>query len=154
MRKLIVCGLLATFTALAGCGGGAGDAPELAPASGTVLYNDKPISGATVTFIIEGKPLATGLTNAEGKFTITTGGRPGAPVGSAKVSIAKASAAAVDMSAMKPEDMAKMAQENRGAMPTPKSEIPLKFGDPVKGGLVATVGTDGAQNVFEFRLVD
>ena len=108
MRVLcIIC-----VAAFAGCGG-ATDAPDLAKAEGVVLYKDAPLAGAMVTFVVEGSPLATGETNGEGKFVISTGGRPGAPVGSAKVGIVKNKAAAKDTSQLSPEDMIKMAEAGR-----------------------------------------
>jgi len=76
-----------------GCGGGAGG-PDLVPVTGTVLYQGKPIAGATVTMQPEKGPIANGFTDAEGKFRMTTGGRPGVPVGNAKVGITKQKLAA------------------------------------------------------------
>ncbi len=143
---------LVCLVALAGCGGSS-DAPSLVAASGTVFYKDAPISGAVVTFEVEKAPLAVGTTNPEGKFTITTGGRPGAPLGTAKVGIIKAGAQK-DMTAMKPEDMRKMQMESGGNTPMAEPEIPLKYGDPQKSGLTAALDADGAKNVFEFRLQD
>ena len=145
--------LLLLAATIVGCGG-SGDAPNLVAATGTVFYQDKPLAGATVTFQVEKAPISTGLTNAEGKFTMTTGGRTGAPLGPAKVGITKAAATQQDMTAMKPEDMQKMQMENQGITPVAKPEIPEKYGNPEKSGLVATLEADGSKNVFEFRLVD
>lgn len=139
---------------LAGCSGGPADDPDLVPATGTVMYNNKPVSGATITFIIEKAPIATGSTDAEGKFSMTTGGRPGAPVGNAKVSITKVSAAQDNLASMTPADMANMAAKGNMTIAETKEEIPSKYNAPDKSGLVATVDKDGTKNVFEFRLVD
>lgn len=154
MRPLGICGVLILPLILSvGCGGG-GDSQVLVSATGTVYYEDQPISGATVTFRIEGAPLATGITNSEGKFVMTTGGRPGAPIGNAKVGIAKVSAPKEDLTSMTPEDMQKM-QIAQGDSPAEiKSEIPVKFANPDGSELVATLDTDGSKNVFEFRLSD
>lgn len=139
---------------ICGCGG-VSDEPDLVAATGTVLYNDSPVSGATVTFIVENAPIATGLTNAEGKFVMSTGGRPGAPLGNAKVGIAKSSSVAAMAGDPKPEDMMKMAAENMGKnVQAPPPEVPLKYGKPEGSGLTATLDKDGSKNVFEFRLVD
>ncbi|MFT4557330.1 MAG: hypothetical protein ACI8P0_001944 [Planctomycetaceae bacterium] len=153
MRSLGIWGVLVLLPVLSvGCGGG--DSLALVSATGTVYYKDQPVSGATVTFRIEGAPLAMGITNSEGKFVMTTGGRPGAPIGNAKVGIAKTSAQEEDLTSMKPEDMQTM-QIAQGDSPSEiKSEIPEKFASPDRSELVATLDTDGSMNVFEFRLVD
>jgi hypothetical protein len=75
-------------------------------------------------------------------------------LGPAKVGIAKVTATQQDMTAMKPEDMQKMQMQNKGVTPMAKPEIPEKYGNPEKSGLVATLDADGGKNVFEFRLVD
>ncbi|MEJ7592318.1 MAG: hypothetical protein WKF77_12275 [Planctomycetaceae bacterium] len=142
---------------LAGCSGGESDAPNLVAANGTVLYKDQPIAGATVTFVVEKSPLATGTTNAEGKFTITTGGRPGAPLGNAKVGVSKAAPAVSAMGGeMKPEDLVKMSAESMktGGAAVAEPEIPIKYGNPETSGLTAVLDADGSKNVFEFRLQD
>ena len=154
MRCPGVCGMLLLAALVCGCGGES-DAPSLVAATGTVLYNDKPISGADVTFMVEGSPIASGTTNAEGKFTISTGGRPGAPIGKAKVGITKAAATAAGGGDMKPEDLMKMSTENMGkTVEPPKPELPVNYGTPESSGLTAELDKDGTKNVFEFRLVD
>lgn len=151
MRNVIAgCGLLILA---AGCGGGVSDAPQLVPASGTVLVNDAPIVGANVTFQVEGKPIANGTTNAEGKFTLTTGGRPGAPLGNAKVGISKITGSQENMTTMKPEDMMNMQKQSKGVTPGLTEEIPQKYGNPATSGLTADLSENGDSNVFEFRLV-
>ena len=141
------------LVAIVGCGG-VNDAPNLVAATGTVLYNNEPVSGATVTFIVEKAPLATGTTDAEGKFVLTTGGRPGAPLGNAKVSISKVSASQENLTSMKPEDMANMAAQGKMKLAESKPAIPLKYATPDKSGLTAALDANAESNVFEFRLVD
>ena len=140
-----------------GCGGSSG--PVLSTVTGTVLYQNKPISGATVTMISEKGLISNGFTDKDGKFRMTTGGRAGVPVGSAKVGVVKMSAPAAaptDLKSMKPEDMARMQKAGGGVAKelTPKSEIPLKYADPAKSTLVAVVDRDGSKNVFEYILVE
>lgn len=142
-------------TTLLGCGGS--DGPLLSSVTGTVLYQNKPISGATVTMISEKGLMSNGFTDKEGKFRMTTGGRAGVPVGNAKVGIVKMSGAAtVDIKSMKPEDMAKLQKAGGGVAKdlSPKSEIPTKYADPEKSKLIAVVDRDGRKNVFEYILVE
>lgn len=154
MRVLAFCSIIPVVLLVTGCGGGPDDAPSLVSATGVVLYKGEPVSGANVTFIVENAPIASGSTDAEGKFSMTTGGRPGAPLGNAKVAISKASASAAATSNMTAEDMAKMAAQGQMSLGTTKEELPAKYAQPDKSGLVATLDPDGAKNVFEFRLVD
>jgi len=142
------------MVAIMGCGGGA-TGPKLVKVKGKVNYNGKPVAGATVTLTYDQPgPLCNGFTNAEGQFTVTTGGRPGAMVGNAKVAITKASAAAAKPE-MKPEDLAKMAVEGGYKQEdVAKPEIPVKYANPQTSGLTAAVVADASQNDFEFNLVD
>ena len=154
MRFQLLCALLMLGTSLLGCGGGS-DAPKLANASGIVTYKGIPVSGALVTFVVPKSPLATGTTDAEGKFTLSTGGRPGVPIGNATVGIVKHAAAAADMSKMTPADMAKMAEKTKmAAIPMPTSEIPEKYANPELSTLVAIIDADATKNVFEYKLLD
>lgn len=153
--RKVVC--LLAVVIISGCGGG--DAgPDLVPVTGTVLYQGKPLSGATVTMQPEKGPLANGFTDAEGKFRMSTGGRAGVPVGNVKVGIKKSAAAAVtaEPKAMKPEDMMSMQKAGGGVAKEleAKPEIPLKYATPESSGLVAIVDKDAKKNVFEYVLVD
>ena len=149
---------LSLFAIICLCGCGAADTLTLAPVTGTVLYNGKPISGATVAMISEKGQMANGFTDSEGKFRMTTGGRPGVPVGLAKVGISKMSgnAAPVDIKNLKPEDMMKIQKTTGGVAKdlAPKSEIPSKYAKPEESKLTAAVDKDGKKNVFEFILVE
>lgn len=71
----------------AGCGGGV-DHPDLAEVTGTVTLDDKPLSGAKVTFSPqEGRP-SEGTTDSEGKYELSyTPGVPGAELGQHTVRI-------------------------------------------------------------------
>ncbi len=155
MRYQLLSATLFACLTFSGCGGGEADAPSLALVTGTVTFKGKPISGADVTFSVKGKPLAIGQTDADGKFTLTTGRRFGAPIGKAKVGISKRGENPDFKADMKPEDMAKMAKMNKGApVKMPKPVIPLKYGDPEVSKLEADIGADGSKNVFKYDLVD
>ncbi len=148
---------LLVITSLCGCG--SSDTLTLAPVTGTVLFKGKPLSGATVTMMSEKGQMANGFTDGEGKFRMTTGGRPGVPVGLAKVGISKmaGNAALGDSNKkVKPEDMMIMQKAGGGVAKdlVPKSEIPAKYSKPEESKLTAAVDKDGKKNVFEFILVE
>jgi len=150
---LVSRGLLVTLVlgivalALSGCGE---SGPTLYPASGTVTYNGKPVEGASVTFTPESGPIGVGTTDAAGKYTIATLGKPGAVPGENKVSVSKASTVGAGKQ-MTPEDMMKL--QKGGA--TTKAELPEKYSSPITSGLPpANVTADGAKNVFNFELTD
>ena len=147
---------LLVITSLFGCG--SSDTLTLAPVTGTVLFKGKPLSGATVTMISEKGQMANGFTDGEGKFRMTTGGRPGVPVGLAKVGISKmaGNAASSDNKKVKPEDMMIMQKAGGGVAKdlVPKSEIPSKYSKPEESKLTAAVDKNGNKNSFEFILVE
>ena len=147
---------LLVITSLFGCG--SSDTLTLAPVTGTVLFKGKPLSGATVTMISEKGQMANGFTDGEGKFRMTTGGRPGVPVGLAKVGISKmaGNAASSDNKKVKPEDMVIMQKAGGGVAKdlVPKSEIPSKYSKPEESKLTAAVDKNGNKNSFEFILVE
>jgi len=152
--------LLVTSLALvtiAGCGG---DGPSIAKVTGKVTLKGAPIKGATVQFYPEKGPMAIGITDDQGSFTLTTNGRPGAPIGLNKVAISKAApapAAGAMPTNPTPEDMAKMAAaaaQGGGLKRSepPKSEVPDQYSNPSTSNLTADVSTNAAQNTFEFNL--
>jgi hypothetical protein len=78
--------LLILAAGLAGCGGP--KKPTTHTVSGIVLYKDKPLANVGVTFYPEKGRSATGKTDAEGRFTLTTfGPSDGALPGKHKVAI-------------------------------------------------------------------
>jgi len=140
MHRLL---LLVSLVALLGCSRGHGTASV----SGTVLYKNQPVDGATVNLLPKAeqpsaKP-AHGKTDASGRFTLITYFGPddqpsGAMPGEYAVTITK-----ID--------------EPQGAFdphkdPAPKNHLPPKYGMPQQSRLTATI-KPGA-NRLEFKLED
>ncbi|MCA9035263.1 MAG: hypothetical protein KDA91_09040 [Planctomycetaceae bacterium] len=88
MNRAILTSFLC-LCSIAGCGE-ASDAPATAPVSGVVMLNGQPLPEAVVTFHPESGPSGIGLADANGKYTVKTNGRNGAPVGKCKVTVAVA----------------------------------------------------------------
>jgi len=75
------------LAALAGCGGGGLD---LVPVSGTLRLDGRPVEDAAVMFSpVDGRPVASGTTDAQGTFRLTTTNKPGALVGEHRVTVTK-----------------------------------------------------------------
>jgi hypothetical protein len=68
--------------------------PTLYPVSGTVTVGSAPLTGGVLTFHPEDsggdkpKPSPTGQVEKDGKYSLTTLGKPGAPLGKYKVTVA------------------------------------------------------------------
>jgi hypothetical protein len=89
-KPLWIVPVLVLFAA--GCGGKTEKLPDLVPVSGTVTYDGAPLVGAFINFVPqEGTPGsgASGTSDAEGKYQLTTGNRnePGTAAGKYKVTI-------------------------------------------------------------------
>ena len=141
-RKFLALGIVVgVSTWFAGCGGDPGDAPETVAAKGTVTVDGQPMAGLSVAFIPASGKLATGETDDQGNFTLTTN-EPGdgAVVGSYSVAINRIQEATEAMPGMdgykKPE-------------PPPFAR---KYTDAQTSGLTATVDADPAKNDFKFDL--
>jgi len=164
---------------MAGCSKGPGITTY--PITGTVTYQDKPVSGASVYFIRDNPdaPRSTGITDADGKYTLTTYINPkqilkGAVADRYRVTIVKEppSEAAANAPVGDPSDpeyqkkslemMIKMAGPAPGANgravgttaeTKPKSLVPERYSKPETSGLQATVVT-GQNDPIDFKLTD
>jgi len=162
--------ILVSFCGLSlGCGGST-DEPKLAQATGVVMFQDKPLPDATVTFIPKNGPIAIGHTDEEGAFSFSTGPKPGAVIGSGTVTVICLEGAHLDADtesnnkAETDEDAAKAVAElekqadaaaaTESESPKSKSIIPAKYSRPRLSGLTATVAADPEKNEFRFVLVD
>jgi len=126
------------LTLLTGCGGG----PKPLPVSGVVTLDGQPVADAGVMFCpAENGPMASGTTDAKGKFQLKTTNALGAMAGQYRVAISK-----------KEESGPK----SKSGMIDPrlikvKWIIPQKYSNPETSGLKAAVGRD--QSEFTFALV-
>ncbi len=143
------CGASCVAIVLAGCGGGGA---KLFPATGTVIYKNQPVEGAVVSFRCEAaNKTATGTTDAQGRFDLTTyqGGK-GAVAGKHKVIVTKMSAPSGGAAgATSMED----AFKKPSAAAQAKSLLPPKYGDAARPLLEYTVSPDAA-NDFKIELTD
>ncbi len=140
---------LLSVVLLLGCSGSEEnpDWAKRAPASGTVLYQGKPIEGAIVTFANNAaQAAATGVTDSAGHFDLTTyTDRDGAVPGQQVVSIRK-----VDVIDKAPQD-ADLSAGGMGPPPEVHWVIPQKYSIADQSGLTAEV-TEAGPNDFTFDL--
>ena len=126
--------VLGSFS-LAGCGD---SHPATIDVTGQVLHNGQPVEGANVVFTPDG-PLATGMTDAQGKFTLRTFSEgDGAIAGTHRVTITK-------------NVPGPSTPEN--PYPTVTNMLPPEYARPDSSGLTADVSSD-KENVFRFELID
>lgn len=152
MNVLWRCAVLLVFAIVSGCGGTSLREPT-APVTGVVTYNGEPVGGATVVFgpaSGQDQP-ATGTTDAEGRFTLTTYEQgDGAILGQFTVTISKTRT----IGGMT-EDEEHAAIEAGKEIEAAKTvdELPEKYKDGLQSGLTANVEA-GRDNHFEFPLTD
>ena len=109
-----------------GCGS---DGPQLAPVEGVVMLEGEPLEGAVVLFQpSEGGKPATGLTDAAGKFVLSTHEQgDGAQVGVNKVSVTKELPSA------------NAANVEEGEITDVELGTPARYASPDLSGLTVTV---------------
>jgi hypothetical protein len=147
--------MLAILFVAAGCGR---KVEQVVPVEGTVEYKGKPVVGAAVTFQPEHGKSATGVTDENGRFVLTTYSTgDGAVVGTHKVTIVPLNVPSQDK--YEPESSAgKLDEVNEPITgddaPTIKSTaIPAKYADPGSSGLKSEIRV-GADNKPAFKLTD
>jgi len=149
-----------------GCGGG----PRVYKAGGTVTYKGQPVDGAQVTFAYDNGNFANGITDANGKFSLTYLGTPGGAVpGKCKVAVVKQkTAAAMTMSGpsgppKSKEDFDKQRKDQVEGMKTIAGEnakladtalLPTKYADATTSGFAFEISTDESKNNFTLDLKD
>jgi len=121
MKLLIPFGFISLVFAISGCGSDAPKGPEklsTTPVDGIVTLNGKPAAEVSISLHhSEGKVAPRGMSDKDGKFSISTYGKDdGAPIGKYKVTAAK--------------NMTKEISPGVLAPPPPggfKSDIPAKY---------------------------
>ncbi len=115
---------------------------------GTVLRRGQLVADATVIFEPLGStPAATGTTDKEGRFVLTTfETNDGAVPGEYRVAVRKVQTVKSERPANAPDDL---------AMPTPDEKwlLPIKYGNTTTSGLTASVKAD-AKNDLKFELIE
>lgn len=145
---------LAGIQGCSGGGGGGGD-PNGKVVTGTVTYNGSPVEGANVTFM-SANASAFGLTDAAGKYQLTTATGEKVSLGDYQVSIVKKeSAAGADAGGDEPfnEETYVPPDPDAPPPPEPKDLLPARYADATTSELSATVTADGENN-FDFTLSD
>ncbi len=141
MSRFVFSAVLLSGMFLIGCGDNS-DAPKLVAVEGVVTWKGKPLTDAGVAFTPEAGPVAIGRTDAQGHFSLSTQGRPGAMIGMHRVTI--------DAYENAPTGATNGIDSDRPAVPV--SRIPAKFTDLANSGLASQVSESTGNNRFEFHL--
>lgn len=135
-RTLRSCGLLLAFLVL-GCGRN----EKLTPVQGRVFYRHRPLPGGTIVFTPDVErggsgPLACGVIDADGHYTLHTGDKLGVAPGWHRVTIAP------------PSEMAGTGVSGTGmggtGVPPVHIELPRQYSDPTQSGLFCRIVADAA----------
>lgn len=132
-----------------GCGGKPAG-PKLYSVKGKVTLEGSPLPNATVTFQPESGPIASGVTDVNGEFSLKTGAAEGAVAGTHRVAVVAMSGEKI-MENPTPDDLAAMSLTGK-PLPQPKSLIPERYSKFETSQLTATVSEDASQNVVTLEL--
>ena len=159
--------LLTMLSLISGCGEAA---PKTYPVSGVVTLDDKPVPGATITFIADtGKNSGATTSDAQGKYTMSTFKQgDGAVAGSYKVIVSKyqrgaeenpyGNNVAPEVVEQTPEAISEAygkgysgpPKGNAAKAPKEWNDVPAKYSDVSQSGLVFVVETK--PNTFDIKL--
>ncbi|MBW3598219.1 MAG: DUF4198 domain-containing protein [Planctomycetes bacterium] len=153
MIRVSIAGSITCVALLAGGCGGV-DHPTTHPVSGTVLYNGEPVADAVVSFQGENATkLATGRTDAQGRFTLATyEPGDGAVPGKHQVTVTKMTTVGGGSTggSATMEEAAAAAETHEA--PQERNELPDKYAEPGLSQLEFTV--EPGQNDFKIELTD
>jgi hypothetical protein len=141
-------GCICLAALLGGCGSGV----KLSPVTGTVKYKGSTVEGAVVAFRSEekkAKTIATGTTDAQGRFELTTyqAGK-GAAVGKYKVTVTKFTTPGSGGGGGTSDMKAAFTQKT----PVERNELPTKYADPARTPLEFPVAA--GKNDIPIDLID
>lgn len=155
---LVFLSLAGLVLATAGCS--RSRLPQVVPAGGVITYRGAAVEGASVMFVPIGggkEKAATAVTNASGKFQLSTFGQAdGAMPGQYKVTVFKSATIAESGDIENQVDEKKVAMQAEGqAIPEVESAplLPEKYSSAQSTVLDATV-KEGGKNEFTFDLQD
>jgi len=157
--------VVAVALVVAGCGPGG---PRLYKAGGTVTYKEKPVEGATVTFLYADNNFASGVTDPAGKYVLSYGARGnGAALGKCTVTVFKPKMSDTVPPPADEKDPTKRmkAMQDREAEVKKRLEqekaggaeaalLPAKYSDVKTTPLSFEVTADEAKNDFPIVLAD
>jgi hypothetical protein len=117
--------------------------PKVVPVHGVVRFNGKPLDGARVTFSNTAAGIsAYGVTDAEGKFTLTTfEPGDGAAPGHYQITVSKA------VETGRPTAKTAPPVFRSGGAPHPRSLIPQKYGNLATSKLAADIAEAGNDEI-------
>ena len=141
MRVLIRSVPVCLLIGILGCGSSSSVKPsfeKVAPVSGTLTYQGKPLENYQVTFLpTDGRRPGVGLTDAAGKFKLGTNDlADGAPLGTNQVAVNFAPPSTDDATTGSPI-------EDPALLPMPKVLIPAKYGNPKTSEITQEVPSGG-----------
>jgi hypothetical protein len=141
-RFLVAFALGSSLTALAGCGDSSVPAGPTGTVAGKVTCNGKPVpAGCTVMFVHQEKSLpASGLTAADGSYTLLARGQPKVSAGAHKISVSPpVQDAAAGVSSADPEAYKAVMTGKKAAPAEQKGPFPKKYLSADTSGLTFTV---------------
>jgi len=153
-----LCLVFAGSLVLAGCGGGGGGAAHVSvyKVNGTLTLQGNPLARAIVTFSPkEGQPVAFGMTNDQGEFTLTTyTDGDGAAAGNYGVTVSKSiSSGPTTDAGHSPDGSAARPPAAHDASSTAASSslVPAAYSDATQTPLFAKVEPSN-ENDFTFEI--
>ena len=116
--------------------------PKMAPVKGHVVYRGQSLAGATVVLLHEGAPrFSTGVTDAQGDFTLTTfEPGDGAVVGLNQVAVMQVAAPPKETvgGVPDPKDYFRVLRDAKQKA-APPSPFPARYSDPKTSNLTVTI---------------